>query len=76
MAQEKVVALLVTEAELDDLRIAMMDYASRWLNYRQQCIEGTQPHNMSVEGCRLVYEDVLQLQQKLQAVHQSIGGNI
>lgn len=76
MAQENLVAVLVTQAELDDLRIAMMDYAAKWLDYRQQCIEGIAPRNMSTEGCRLVYDDVVQLQQKLKAVHEAVGGTI
>jgi len=54
-----------TECELQDLRIAMMDYTSKWMNYHSDCILGVAPKNMSQEGARLCYEDARKLQERI-----------
>lgn len=65
---EPTISIELTKQELQDIRIAMMDYRSKWFNLYHDGLQGKMPQNFSVVGARLVYEGVCKLQDRLIAL--------
>ena len=68
----KTISVEFTESELQDIRIAMMDYTSKWMNYHADCVLGVAPRNMSEEGARLCYDDARKLQERIVVLCKNI----
>ena len=62
---EQTISIEFTQEELQDLRIALMDYRSKWFNLYMDGLDGKAPQNFSVEGAGLVYDDVRKLQERI-----------
>ena len=65
---EPTITLELTASEMQDLRIALIDYRSKWFNLYHKGLRGEMPSNFSVEGAGLVYDDVRRLQDRLQVL--------
>jgi benzoyl-CoA reductase/2-hydroxyglutaryl-CoA dehydratase subunit BcrC/BadD/HgdB len=62
---EETFTVELTKRELQDIRIALMDYRSKWFNLYHDGLMGKKPQNFSVEGAGLVYDDVCKLQKRI-----------
>ena len=62
---EETITVELTKQELQDIRIALMDYRSKWFNLYMDGLEGKKPQNFSVEGAGYVYDDVCKLQERI-----------
>lgn len=62
---ESTISIEFTQQELQDLRIALMDYRSKWFDLYHKGLNGEMPQNFSVEGAGLVYDDVRKLQDRI-----------
>ena len=62
---EETFTVELTKGELQDIRIALMDYRSKWFNLYMDGLEGKAPQNFSVEGAGLVYDGVRKLQERI-----------
>jgi hypothetical protein len=54
----------LTQGEIQDIRIALMDYRSKWFDLYMKGVEGKMPQNFSVKGAGGVYDDVVKLQNR------------
>ncbi len=62
---EPTISVELTKQELQDLRIALMDYRSKWFDLYHKGLNGEMPQNFSVEGAGLVYDGVRKLQDRI-----------
>lgn len=62
------VTIELTQSELQDLRIALIQYRSKWFDLYHQALRGEMPSNFSVEGAGFVYDDIRRLQDRLQVL--------
>lgn len=62
---EKTISVQLTDQELFDIRIALMDYRSKWFDLYHKGLQGEMPQNFSVDGAKLVYQGILKLQERL-----------
>jgi hypothetical protein len=62
---EPTVEIKMTKEELQDIRIALMDYRSKWFDLYHKGLKGEMPENFSVEGAGLVYDHVMKLQERI-----------
>ena len=62
---EETITVELTKQELQDIRIALMDYRSKWFNLYHDGLMGKKPQNFSVEGAGYVYDDVCKLQERI-----------
>ena len=65
---EETITVELTKQELQDIRISLIDYRSKWFELYNDGLMGKKPQNFSVEGARLVYEDVLKLQKRIKTL--------
>ena len=62
---EPTISVELTKQELQDLRIALMDYRSKWFDLYHKGLNGEMPQNFSVVGAGLIYDDVRKLQDRI-----------
>ena len=62
---EETFTIELTKDELQDIRIALMDYRSKWFDLWMDGLDGKAPKNFSVEGAGLVYDGVRKLQERI-----------
>lgn len=62
---EQTISIEFTQEELQDLRIALMDYRSKWFDLYHKGLNGEMPQNFSVVGAGLVYDGVRKLQDRI-----------
>lgn len=65
---EPTITLELTATELRDLRMAMLEYRSKWFDLLHKGLRGEMPSNFSVEGAGLVYDDIRRLQDRLKVL--------
>jgi hypothetical protein len=62
---EKTISVQLTNQELFDIRIALMDYRSKWFDLYHKGLQGEMPQNFDVKGAELVYQGILKLQERI-----------
>lgn len=62
---DQTVSLELTVDELYDIRVALMEYRSKWFHLYHKGIAGEMPQNFSVVGAGLVYDGIVKLQKRL-----------
>jgi len=62
---EKTISIQLTDQELFDIRIALMDYRSKWFDLYHKGLQGEMPQNFNVKGAELVYQGILKLQERI-----------
>ena len=65
---EETITVELTKDELQDIRIALMDYRSKWFDLWMDGLDGKMPQNFSVEGAGLVYDGVRKLQERIRTL--------
>ena len=66
---DQTVSLELTADELYDIRVALMEYRSKWFDLYHKGIAGEMPENFSVVGAGLVYDGIVKLQKRLSNLH-------
>ena len=62
---DQTVSLELTVYELYDIRVALMEYSSKWRDLYEKGLSGKMPQNFDVKGAKLVCDDVVALQKRL-----------
>jgi hypothetical protein len=62
---EKTIYVQLTNQELFDIRIALMDYRSKWFDLYHKGLQGEMSQNFDVKGAELVYQGILKLQERI-----------
>ena len=65
---ETTITIELTQSELQDLRIALIEYRSKWFDLIHKGLRGEMPSDFSVEGAGFVYDDIRRLQDRLQVL--------
>ena len=68
---EPTVQIEMTKQEVQDIRIALIEYRSKWFDLYHKGIQGEMPQNFCVKGAKMVYDDVVKLQQRIKYFDES-----